>query len=79
GERIFNLKRLYNTRHGIGRKDDTLPERILSTPRGDDGTGSYTPDLGPMLDEYYRVRGWDENGVPRPETVARLGLEEKYF
>ena len=79
GERIFNLKRLYNIRLGLRRKDDRLPERILSTPRRDEGTGDYTPDLEPMLDEYYRVRGWDNDGVPKPETVERLGLNEKFF
>ena len=79
GERIFNLKRLYNTRLGLRRKDDNLPKRILSTPRKDEGTGDYTPDLEPMLDEYYKVRGWDEDGVPKQETIKRLELEEKYF
>ncbi len=27
-----------------------------------------------MLDEYYRLHGWDENGVPTPETLERLGI-----
>jgi len=27
-----------------------------------------------MLDEYYALHGWDENGVPREETLKRLGL-----
>lgn len=27
-----------------------------------------------MLDSYYRKRGWDENGVPKKETLDRLGL-----
>jgi len=79
GERIFNMKKLYNTRLGLRRKDDNLPERILSTPRNDEGTGDYTPDLEPMLDEYYRVRGWDEDGIPKPETVERLDLKKSYF
>ena len=79
GERIFNLKRLYNVRLGLSRKDDVLPERILSTPRRDEGTGDYTPDLEPMLDEYYDVRGWDEDGIPKQETVKRLRLDEKFF
>lgn len=79
GERIFNLKRLYNVRLGLSRKDDVLPERILSTPRRDEGTGDYTPDLEPMLDEYYGIRGWDEDGMPKQETVKRLGLDEKFF
>jgi aldehyde:ferredoxin oxidoreductase len=28
-----------------------------------------------MLPIYYQLRGWDENGVPRPERLAQLGLE----
>ena len=27
-----------------------------------------------MLPEYYELRGWDTEGVPRTETLARLGL-----
>ncbi len=27
-----------------------------------------------MLKEYYRGRGWDENGVPTPKKLADLGL-----
>lgn len=76
GERIFNVKRMYNVRHGIGRKDDNLPERIATTARNDEATGTYIPDLQPMLEEYYRIRGWDANGVPTPETLERLGLAE---
>lgn len=73
GERIFNLKRLYNTREGISRKDDTLPPRIIASPR-QGGSGDYVPDLGFMLRDYYRARGWDEWGIPTPETLERLGL-----
>jgi len=33
--------------------------------------------LDKMLDEYYRLRGWDvETGIPLPETLRRLGLED---
>jgi len=28
-----------------------------------------------MLDEYYRIVGWDQNGVPTPERLRALGLE----
>jgi aldehyde:ferredoxin oxidoreductase len=28
-----------------------------------------------MLREYYRLRGWDDKGVPEPATLAALGLE----
>jgi aldehyde:ferredoxin oxidoreductase len=27
-----------------------------------------------MLREYYRGRGWDENGAPTPKKLADLGL-----
>jgi aldehyde:ferredoxin oxidoreductase len=29
-------------------------------------------DFEAMLDRYYRLRGWDEDGVPTPETIQRL-------
>ena len=38
--------------------------------------GRHVPqaDLDGMLDSYYRLRGWDRNGVPLDGTLARLGL-----
>jgi aldehyde:ferredoxin oxidoreductase len=33
-------------------------------------------DFEAMLDRYYRLRGWSEDGIPLPETLRRLGLEE---
>jgi aldehyde:ferredoxin oxidoreductase len=29
-----------------------------------------------MLDEYYALRGWDTDGVPRPERLRSPSLEE---
>jgi aldehyde:ferredoxin oxidoreductase len=29
-----------------------------------------------LLNEYYNARGWDRNGIPMKETLARLGLGE---
>ncbi|MBN2324570.1 MAG: aldehyde ferredoxin oxidoreductase family protein [Spirochaetes bacterium] len=77
GERIYNLKRLYNVREGITRKDDTLPPRILNNPRGG-GSGDNIPVLNIMLRDYYRERGWDEFGIPTQETVERLGIVDFY-
>ena len=28
-----------------------------------------------MIDEYYELHGWDEDGVPRPETLENRGLD----
>ncbi len=74
GERIFNLKRLYNVRLGISRKDDILSARVLSEKKGG-GAGEHLPHLGRMLSNYYDIRGWDSNGIPTKETIRRLDLE----
>jgi len=75
GERIFNLKRLYNVKCGISRKDDILPERILTLKREGLHTPEKLPDLDGMLNEYYMVRGWDKNGVPKEEKLLELSLD----
>ncbi|HSR34437.1 MAG TPA: aldehyde ferredoxin oxidoreductase family protein [Anaerolineae bacterium] len=74
GERLVNLKRLINLRLGIGRTDDTLPQRLLSEPRPSGGAEGVLPDLDLMLAEYYAARGWTPEGAPSPERLARLGL-----
>ena len=33
--------------------------------------------LDQMLPEFYRERGWDENGVPTPEKLTTLGLGDE--
>ncbi len=73
-ERIFNLKRLYNVRCGISRKDDTLPARMLTLKHEGEGLNPSLPPLGEMLGEYYKFRGWSEEGIPLPEKVKELGL-----
>ncbi|MBM4305797.1 MAG: aldehyde ferredoxin oxidoreductase family protein [Deltaproteobacteria bacterium] len=75
GERIFNLKRLYNVRLGISRKDDTLPFRSLTFKRIGKGITPSLPSLGHTLGEYYEYRGWSEDGIPTPEKLKELGLE----
>jgi aldehyde:ferredoxin oxidoreductase len=74
GERIFNLKRLYNVRLGISRKDDFLPFRSLTFKRMGKGLTPNLPPLGQMLGEYYEYRGWSEDGIPTPEKIRDLGL-----
>jgi aldehyde:ferredoxin oxidoreductase len=76
GERIFNMKRLYNTRLGISRKDDFLPPRFMTHNRKGPGMTNQLPPIGQMLNEYYESRGWDEIGVPTPQKLADLGINE---
>lgn len=74
GERIYNLKRAFNVREGVSRKDDTLPQRILAKPMVEGGTKDHVPDLEKMLEEYYKIRGWNSDGIPTERTLQRLGL-----
>jgi len=74
-ERQIALKRLFNAREGITRKDDRLPERFTKEPMPDGPGKGQLVNLEPMLDDYYRLRGWDqETGLPTAETIRRLAL-----
>lgn len=83
-ERIVNLERVFIVGEGIRRADDTLPRRFLEEPLPPDSGSSAgsVVELEPMLDEYYTARGWDvATGIPRRETLQRLGLQhlEEYL
>jgi aldehyde:ferredoxin oxidoreductase len=78
GERIVDLARAFNVREGIRRKDDCWPERFYKEPLPDGGSKGQVIDrdeFDKMLDEYYELRGWDKNGVPRKEKLQKLKLE----
>ncbi|HEY7650404.1 MAG TPA: aldehyde ferredoxin oxidoreductase family protein [Methylomirabilota bacterium] len=77
GERIVNLERLFNVREGVRRADDVLPWRAMNEPIPDGpSAGMYCPpaELNVMLDEFYRLRGWDAEGVPTAARLAALEL-----
>jgi len=73
GERINNLKKLFNIREGWERKDDTLPERILTEPL-DNGAQLSGSELGMMIRSYYQARGWTEEGYIPQSKCDELGL-----
>jgi len=75
-ERQVTLKRLFNAREGITKKDDSLPERFTKDPMPEGPGKGQTVDLEPMLRDYYTLRGWDlETGLPTDKTLKRLSLE----
>ncbi len=76
GERITNLARLFNLREGFGKQDDTLPARCLREPLANGPAKGHVVDLDRLRTEYYHAMGWDEEGRPTPETLARLGLDQ---
>jgi len=77
GERIYNIERLINTRRGVSRKDDVLPYRVMNEPIPDGPSeGRYCPrdTLDTMLNRYYKLRGWTEDGIPADDKLKELGL-----
>ena len=74
GERIYNLERMFLVKAGFSRADDTLPPRMLEEPMSTGAAKGHVVELEEMLDEFYRLRGWDENGIPLQEKLESLGL-----
>lgn len=73
GERIHVLERLMNTREGITRADDTLPDRLVFEPRPGDDAKRMVP-VDELVSAYYRKRGYDSDGTPKPSLLARLRI-----
>ena len=85
-DRSNNMERLFNLREGLTREDlkkgDMLNHRYFDEPcrRGAPGVVGATIDrkkFKKMIDEFYEHHGWDENGVPTPETLKRLGIHKE--
>jgi hypothetical protein len=83
-ERVLNLERAIMVRH-FGRTR-AMDERVLPYFEYDENW--VNPELGvrkklereqfaPVMDEYYRLRGWDvETGWPTQERLAALDLDD---
>jgi len=74
GERIWNLERLFNLKAGLSAKDDTLPPRMLNEPVKEGPAKGSVAKLEPILKEYYKLRGWSEDGIPEKETLEKLAI-----
>jgi aldehyde:ferredoxin oxidoreductase len=56
GNRVVELERHFNNQRGIARDADRLPYEL--------------PGFEDALDEYYAVRGWNDDGTVPDETVS---------
>jgi benzoyl-CoA reductase subunit BamB len=66
-KRNRTLVRALNVRKGMRREDEKPPE---------DHWKRRFPELeAELLDEYYRFRGWNKDGIPTKETLEELGLD----
>jgi aldehyde:ferredoxin oxidoreductase len=82
GERIYTLERMFNLREGFTRKDDSLPERYFKEPTTIGlpvarGKKIDKEKFEKMLDEYYALHQWDQNGVPKKDTLEKLKLSNE--
>jgi len=77
GERLVNLERLFNLRHGSEFHADNLPELFINQPLTKGPAKGLKVNLEPMVRDFYDDMGWDDRGVPTPATLRRLGLRRK--
>jgi aldehyde:ferredoxin oxidoreductase len=74
GKRIHLLERHLNTLEGIDKKADTLPARLLNEGRTSDKKQHVVP-LDKMLRSYYRIKGYDKNGIPKKSVLKNVEIE----
>ncbi len=78
GERINNLKKLFNIREGWRTSDDTLPTRVFNSPNPNDSgeTNNLTrEELNTMISSYYNARGWTQKGTITKTKIQSLSLD----
>jgi len=65
---ITNMTRTFNLREGLKPEDDRLPKRIHKEPLPSGKSLTYE-EMEYMLNDYYRLRDWDEAGIPKEGTA----------
>ena len=78
GKRVVNMMRLYNLKAGLTPNLEKAPSRYCSQPvDGPNKDRSIVPHFDKMIDKYYQLMGWDrKTGMPLPETLKKLGIED---
>ncbi|MBI9104861.1 MAG: aldehyde ferredoxin oxidoreductase C-terminal domain-containing protein [Spirochaetales bacterium] len=74
GKRIHVLERHMNCLMGISSKDDTLPNRFL-TEAETKHPDKKVVNLDPMIKQYYRIKGYGKDGIPKEQTLLKLGID----
>jgi aldehyde:ferredoxin oxidoreductase len=77
GARSWTMERLFNLREGLGKRDDTLPERLFTLPIDDGpskGAVVNKADFDREIEEYYKLWGWTSEGVPTKDALDKLGM-----
>lgn len=83
GERIWNTTRIFNLREGMDIKDEKLPRRFVQEPLPSGPHKGHLiteDDMNYLLQDYYKIRGWDSSGKPSKKTLDSAGvvLDKKF-
>ncbi len=62
--RISSATRHFNIREGLTPEEDKLPKRFYKEVLPETQKVITEEDMDRLLKDYYRVRGWDEKGIP---------------
>lgn len=75
GERITNMKRLFNIKMGLTPSDDKLPQILLrSFQKG--GSAGRSPNFNKLKELFYEYREWDSaTGSPKINKLNSLNLK----
>lgn len=77
-EKIITMQHLFNCERGLTLEEFCFPERFY-TESVDYVSGKRSPldrkGIENLLKEYFILRGWDEDGIVRNETIERLGID----
>jgi len=74
GDRIWNIERLFNLKAGISPEQDKLPRRLLTEPIPKGPCKGHVHRLPELLPEYYKERGWNEQGLPTEVKLTQLNI-----
>ena len=78
GKRRLNLFRTFNAREGLDRQADKLPKKFYKQLQGDGPTAGMAlthDEIESAIDEYYKLAGWTNDGVPTRETLRKHDIE----
>jgi aldehyde:ferredoxin oxidoreductase len=80
-QRVLTLERAINVIRGMRREDDSLPRRFFEEPEPVGPLGGerlLKEKFDEMVDDYYALRGYDNDGVPKEETFKKYGLSSEW-
>jgi aldehyde:ferredoxin oxidoreductase len=80
GEKISNIEKAFNVREGMTRDNDYPPKRFFEPIKSGPSKGECLDEkkFNRMLDNYYRLRGWDpKTGLPKKLKRSQKPKAEK--